>query len=150
MTGTSQDSGLGCTATKKNCSSAHSTAASSDGSMVAPLLPNRLLNLAPLPQLQVTSHWLYCPSQLESTALLVVDPWSDMTFKVDCKDVRNLNRHTSSGHQTKVNDHCSSPHPLVDDSQTVLGRNMSWTPFVPSCTRTLQPDNCNKEGSARL
>ena len=47
--------------------------------MIAPLLPNRLLNLAPLPP-----HWLYCPSQLGNIALLVVDARFDMTFKVDC------------------------------------------------------------------
>ena len=77
------DLGLGCTTTYKLRSCAHSIAASPDTPMVAPLQPNHMFKLAPLPHLQVTSHWLHCPSQVGGTAPLVVDSRLDKTFVVD-------------------------------------------------------------------
>ena len=58
-----------------------SAAGPSSGHLVAPLLPNSWVELAPLPQSQVTPPFLYRSSKLGSTALSV-DPKVGTTFKV--------------------------------------------------------------------
>ena len=83
QSGSFLNSGLGFTATYKLCSCAHSTTASPDGPMMAPLLPKSVVQFGtivtftsdlPLLKLSVAARE-YLPR---------VDPRHDMTFKVEC------------------------------------------------------------------